>query len=39
MNLQVLFELEETNKRNRLVLQHVDDAIAKHQVGDLTNQF
>lgn len=33
INLQkALFELEETNLRNRLELQHLDDAIAKQQV-------
>lgn len=33
INLQkALFELEETNLRNRTELQHLDDAIAKHQV-------
>lgn len=35
INLQkALFELEETNKRNRMELQHLDDSIARHQVGD-----
>lgn len=34
INLQkALFELEETNLRNRTELQHLDDAIAKQQVG------
>ncbi|KAJ0981888.1 hypothetical protein J5N97_010143 [Dioscorea zingiberensis] len=33
INLQkALFELEETNTRNRIELQHLDDAIAKQQV-------
>jgi kinesin family protein 18/19 len=33
INLQkALFELEETNLRNRTELQHLDDAIAKQQV-------
>ncbi|XP_010271540.1 PREDICTED: kinesin-like protein KIN-8B isoform X2 [Nelumbo nucifera] len=33
INLQkALFELEETNIRNRIELQHLDDAIAKQQV-------
>lgn len=33
INLQkASFELEETNLRNRLELQHLDDAIAKEQV-------
>lgn len=33
INLQkALFELEETNLRNRFELQHLDDAIAKQQV-------
>ncbi|XP_073014172.1 kinesin-like protein KIN-8B, partial [Typha latifolia] len=33
INLQkALFELEETNRRNRIELQHLDDAIAKQQV-------
>ena len=33
INLQkALFELEETNLRNRIELQHLDDAIAKQQV-------
>uniref|UniRef100_A0A0D9VZJ7 Kinesin motor domain-containing protein n=1 Tax=Leersia perrieri TaxID=77586 RepID=A0A0D9VZJ7_9ORYZ len=32
INLQkALFELEETNKRNRMELQHLDDAIARQQ--------
>ena len=40
INLQkALFELEETNKRNRLELQHLDDAIARHQVCNLPDQF
>lgn len=35
INLQkALFELEETNLRNRNELQHLDDAIAKQQVGN-----
>ncbi|KAF0928900.1 hypothetical protein E2562_010750 [Oryza meyeriana var. granulata] len=35
INLQkALFELEETNKRNRMELQHLDDAIARQQVND-----
>lgn len=35
INLQkALFELEETNKRNRMELQHLDDSIARHQVND-----
>uniref|UniRef100_A0A0E0GUE3 Kinesin-like protein n=1 Tax=Oryza nivara TaxID=4536 RepID=A0A0E0GUE3_ORYNI len=35
INLQkALFELEETNKRNRMELQHLDDAIARQQVKD-----
>lgn len=34
INLQkALFELEETNLRNRIELQQLDDAIAKQQVG------
>lgn len=34
INLQkALIELEETNVRNRKELQHLDDAIAKQQVG------
>lgn len=34
INLQkALFELEETNLRNRIELQHLDDAIAKQQVS------
>ena len=34
INLQkALFELEETNLHNRIELQHLDDAIAKEQVG------
>lgn len=33
INLQkALFELEETNLRNRIELQHLDDAIAKQRV-------
>lgn len=33
INLQkALFELEETNLRNRTELQHLDDVIAKQQV-------
>ena len=33
INLQkALFELEETNIRNRIELQHLDDAIAKQEV-------
>ena len=33
INLQkALYELEETNLRNRTELQHLDDAIAKQQV-------
>lgn len=33
INLQkALFELEETNLKNRTELQHLDDAIAKQQV-------
>lgn len=40
INLQkALFELEETNKRNRMELQHLDGAIARPQVGNLTDQF
>lgn len=40
INLQkALFELEETNKRNRIELQHLDDAIARHQVCNLADQF
>lgn len=36
INLQkALLELEETNLRNRIELQHLDDAIAKHQVCPL----
>ncbi|KAK8444043.1 hypothetical protein SEVIR_9G072200v4 [Setaria viridis] len=36
INLQkALFELEETNKRNRMELQHLDDAIARHQVKEM----
>ncbi|GJN23159.1 hypothetical protein PR202_gb10783 [Eleusine coracana subsp. coracana] len=36
INLQkALFELEETNKRNRIELQHLDDAIARHQVKEM----
>lgn len=39
INLQkALFELEETNKRNRIELQHLDDAIARHQVCNLADQ-
>ncbi|KAL5218323.1 hypothetical protein ABZP36_019007 [Zizania latifolia] len=35
INLQkALFELEETNKRNRMELQHLDDAIARQQVKE-----
>ncbi|ONK74518.1 uncharacterized protein A4U43_C03F7200 [Asparagus officinalis] len=35
INLQkALFELEETNLRNRIELQHLDDAIAKQQVTE-----
>ncbi|KAL6512908.1 Kinesin-like protein KIN-8B [Orobanche hederae] len=35
INLQkALIELEETNLRNRKELQHLDDAIAKHQVTE-----
>ncbi|XP_017969846.1 PREDICTED: kinesin-like protein KIF19 [Theobroma cacao] len=35
INLQkALFELEETNLRNRTELQHLDDAIAKHQATE-----
>jgi len=35
INLQkALFELEETNKRNRMELQHLDDSIARRQVCD-----
>jgi len=35
INLQkALFELEETNLRNRIELQHLDDAIAKQQVSN-----
>ncbi|PKA65986.1 Kinesin-like protein FLA10 [Apostasia shenzhenica] len=35
INLQkALFELEETNLQNRTELQHLDDAIIGHQVGD-----
>ncbi|VAI22438.1 unnamed protein product [Triticum turgidum subsp. durum] len=35
INLQkALFELEETNKRNRMELQHLDGAIARPQVGE-----
>ncbi|KAE8783615.1 Kinesin-like protein KIF19 [Hordeum vulgare] len=35
INLQkALFELEETNKRNRMELQHLDDAIARPQVNE-----
>lgn len=34
INLQkALYELEETNLRNRTELQHLDDAIAKQQVN------
>lgn len=40
INLQkALFELEETNKHNRIELQHIDDAIARHQVCKLPDQF
>ena len=40
INLQkALFELEETNKRNRMELQLLDDSIARHQVGDFPDQF
>lgn len=36
INLQkALFELEETNKRNRMELQHLDDSIARHQVKEM----
>jgi kinesin family member 18/19 len=36
INLQkALFELEETNIRNRIELQHLDDAIAKQHVSYL----
>ncbi|XP_020598255.1 kinesin-like protein KIN-8B [Phalaenopsis equestris] len=36
INLQkALFELEETNLRNRTELQHLDDAITKNKVRDL----
>lgn len=36
INLQkALFELEETNIRNRIELQHLDDAIAKQHVSHL----
>ncbi|KAG8098355.1 hypothetical protein GUJ93_ZPchr0013g36226 [Zizania palustris] len=35
INLQkALFELEETNKHNRMELQHLDDAIARQQVKE-----
>ncbi|VAI37231.1 unnamed protein product [Triticum turgidum subsp. durum] len=35
INLQkALFELEETNKRNRMELQHLDSAIARPQVNE-----
>ncbi|XP_051117910.1 kinesin-like protein KIN-8B [Andrographis paniculata] len=35
INLQkAIIELEETNLRNRKELQHLDDAIAKHQVSE-----
>ena len=37
INLQkALFELEETNLRNRTELQHLDDAVAKQQVRSAT---
>jgi kinesin family member 18/19 len=37
INLQkALFEIEETNKRNRTELQHLDDAIVRHQVTSLS---
>jgi kinesin family protein 18/19 len=40
INLQkALFELEETNKHNRMELQHLDGAIARPQVGNFTDQF
>jgi kinesin family protein 18/19 len=40
INLQkALFELEETNKRNRMELQHLDDAIARQQVDYSPIQF
>lgn len=40
INLQkALFELEETNKRNRMELQHLDDAIARRQVCIFTHLF
>ncbi|GAB2232043.1 hypothetical protein Droror1_Dr00011064 [Drosera rotundifolia] len=35
INLQkALFELDETNHRNRAEVQHLDDAIAKHQASE-----
>lgn len=38
INLQkAVFELEETNLRNRIELQHLDDGIAKQQVILFTN--